>query len=258
MNLSPRSVTGVTVIQTLALVPPVVTAGWVGTPGFVLTLLVAAISAVVWEMVFAGLRKRPFTAHGVTTALIVALYCPTDLPLWQLTVAVSMGVVFGELIFGGRGFGFVGPATLSLSLLIVAFPDASLRATTPDIALAVVPGVALLLAAGLLSLYVPIGVGLGALALIAFSGQPFEPVHIATALSVGVVFLIADPTASATTFVGRWVYGALAGAMIVVFSPVGTISPEAIVAAALLASVFAPLFDYGAILLHVRQRRRHG
>lgn len=255
MMLSPRSVAGVTALQVLAVLPPVAVLFWLDPPGLVLVLATAAVTAVAWEMLFAGVRKRAFTAHGLTTALIVALFVPSGIAPWHVAVALSLGVVMGELIFGGRGFGFVSPSALSLSLLVVAFPDTVLRAPSADTALAVIPGLLLLLAAGLLSLRIVAGVGIGALALLAVSAQAIEPFAVLTALSIGTVFLVADPIAASTTPLGRLVYGALAGALAVVFSP--ALEPEALVAAALLASVFAPLIDHGAVLLHGRSGRRY-
>ncbi len=255
---APRTVAGVTLLQSVALVLPVIVTGWTTPVGTTLVLTTAMMTAIVWEMIFAGIRKRAFTAHGVTTALIVTLFCPTDIALWQLSFAVSLGVVFGELIFGGRGFGFVSPAALSLMLLIVAFPDVRLHATAPEVALAVLPGLALLLAAGLVSLSILGGVGLGVLFCLAITGQALDPFALGTGLSVGAVFLFADPTAASSTPVGRWVYGGLAGYMVVLFSPAETPGADAIVAAALFASVFAPLIDHGAVRLHLRSRRRHG
>ncbi len=255
MILSPKSVAGVTAIQAAALVLPVVVVAWSEGVSIASVLAVAAITAVVWEMVFAGVRKRAFSAHGLTTALIVTLFCPSDIALWQLAFAMSLGVCFGELIFGGRGFGFVSPAALSLSLLIVAFPDVALRAPTQDVALAVLPGLVVLLAIGLISLPVLAGTALGVSAILLAAGYDVDPLTVAVALSVGAVFLIADPVAASTTTAGRWVYGLLAGALVAVFSTDGVLTPEAVVAAALLTSVLAPLIDHGAVLLHARTRR---
>lgn len=256
MILTSHRVRDVTLSQALALAPLVAAGVWTA-PTEALVFLAAGITALFWEAVFAGVRKHPFTAHGITTALIVAVFCPPDVALWQVAVAVSLGVLFGELIFGGRGFGFVSPVALSLALLIVAFPDVALRAPTPLIAVLVLPGLALLLIAGLVSGAVLVAVGLGVTALLAITGQSIEPAILATALSLGAVYMIADPTAASATPLGRWVYGILAGALVVIFSPGGMITQEAVVAAALLASVFAPLIDHGAVLLHIRKRRSH-
>ncbi|MEO0916670.1 MAG: RnfABCDGE type electron transport complex subunit D [Pseudomonadota bacterium] len=258
MSLPSRSVNEVTLYQTLALIPPVV-AGFSNILGEALVFMVAVLTALLWEMLFAGLRKSSFSAHGLTTALIVTLFCAPETALWQIAVAISLGVVLGELIFGGRGFGFVSAAALSLSLLIIAFPDVALRTPTPQMAALVVPGLVLLFVAGLVSVTILAGIGLGVAVLLVATGQAIEPLAIAIAMSVGAVFLIADPIAASVTPVGRWLYGVLAGVLVVVFSPEGVITPDAIVAAALLASVFAPLIDQVAILIHTHLRRvQHG
>ena len=255
---APRTVAGVTLLQSVALALPVLVTAWPTLPATSLVLAVAAMTAIAWEMIFAGIRKRPFSAHGAATALIITLFCPTDIAPWQLAFAVSLGVAFGELIFGGRGFGFVSPAALSLMLLTVAFPDITLHTTPPPVALAVFPGLALLLIMGLVSVFVLAGFGLGVLSCLAIFGQTVDPAVLAAALSVGAVFLVADPTSASTTPIGRWIYGGLAGAMVVVFSPTEMPGAEAIVAAALFASIFAPLIDDGAVRFHLWAKRRHG
>lgn len=253
-------VTGVTTAQGLALLPPVaVVMLQNGQPKWVL-LAVAVGVALVWETFFAILRKCTISVHGLTTALIVAVFVPTDLPVWQLTIALSLGVVLGELIFGGRGFGFLAPATVSLSLLVFSFPQAGLAPVSPETALAVLPGAVLLLILGLICWRVIIGTVLAVLLLPVAQGLPSDPITIATALAFGLVFLICDPSAAASTDPGRWVYGILAGGLIALFS--GGITPvpsEAVVFAALLASIFAPLIDHLVVLGNAaRRRRRNG
>ena len=255
---APRTVAGVTTLQVLALLPPVIVVAWPAPFALLQILAVATFTALIWEMVFAGTRKTAFTAHGLTTGLIVALFCPADIALWQLAVAVSLGVIFGELIFGGRGFGFVSAAALSLSLLFVAFPEIALQAPSGAIAIAVLPGLVLLGVAGVVSLSVLGAVGLGTLGMLAGSGEALDLPATGVALSVGAVFLMADPVAASVTRIGRPVYGLLAGALVVVFSSDGVLTPESVVSAALLASVFAPLIDHGAIEVQMLSRRRNG
>ena len=90
---------------------------------------------------------------------------------------------------------------------------------------------------------------------------PNEPVKLGiiqdlsgSALAFGLIFLISDPVSSATTDPGRWIYGALGGALIVVFSPVAGVTTEAVVFSALMASVFAPLIDHLVVLAHTRRK----
>lgn len=246
-----------TLVQTLALLPPGAVALWV-SPGLAAVLVSALVTALAWEAAFALLRGHAITAHGITTALIVTLFCPPEIAGWQIAVAVTLGVVFGELVFGGRGFGFVSPAALALATLIVAFPDVALRGPTPLMAALVLPGLAVLIGTGRVFPTVLVGAVLGALALLMLTDHPVMPLAHAVALSVGAVFLIADPAAGSVTAAGRWAYGALAGGLAILFSPGAEILPEAVVSAALLASVFAPLLDYLAVLIPLPRRRQSG
>lgn len=253
-------VTGVSAAQGLALLPPVaVVMLQNGQPKWLL-LAVAVFVALFWEALFAIARKRAISVHGVTTALIVAVFLPTDLPVWQLTIALSLGVVLGELIFGGRGFGFLAPATVSLSLLVFSFPQAGLAQISPETALAVLPGAVLLLVLGLICWRVIVGTVLAVLVLLVAQGLPIDPITIATALAFGLVFLICDPTAAASTDPGRWVYGILVGGLITLFSAgIIPVPSEAVVFSALLASIFAPLIDHLVVLGNAaRRRRRNG
>jgi len=67
-----------------------------------------------------------------------------------------------------------------------------------------------------------------------------------------------DPVTSATTRVGRWLYGALFGGLVVLFTVywAGAAPIQLSVAAALLASLAAPLLDEMAIAVWLAQRRR--
>ncbi len=254
-SFRPQCVGGVTLTQTVALVLPVVFVARTA-PGTYATLLVAAlIAALVWEGLFAVLRRRGPSLHGLTTALIVTVLIPTDLAVWQLIVAVSLGVILGELVFGGRGFGFLNPATVALSLLLISFPQVQLPAPTQDLALATLPGAVVLLTLGLISWRTILAATFAAAALLAIRGHGVDPEAIATALAFGLIFLICDPTSAAATNAGRWIYGALAGGLVVLFSPDAALTSEAVVFAALMASVFAPLIDHLVVLTHSRLRR---
>ena len=254
-----QSVMGVTLLQALALLLPAADVAE-RNPGPVLSLLAGALMTVlIWENLFTWLRGRELGFHGITTAIVVTVMCPVDLPLWQLVVAISLGTVFGELVFGGRGFGFASPASVSLALMIVSFPEVGLAQPTETFALFTLPGTALLLGFGLISWRVILIVLAVVALLLALRDGIFDPVSHAVALAFGLTFLVADPVSAAATRAGRWLYGALAGGLIVLFSPDGSLTPEAIVFAALLASIFAPLIDHLVVLAHHRRRgaRRH-
>ena len=67
-----------------------------------------------------------------------------------------------------------------------------------------------------------------------------------------------NPVASAGTRLGRWLNGALYGGLVILFAHwwTGAAPVQIAVAAALLASLTAPLLDEAAIALWLAQRRR--
>jgi Na+-transporting NADH:ubiquinone oxidoreductase subunit B len=213
--------------------------------------------ALVWQAVFSRARCRPMAWDGVVTALVFVLLVPDGVPLWQQALSLSFGIVLGSLIFGGRGRGFLNPVVVSLSFLLISFqgiPDAA--AGAPVLVAAGVSG-ALLLALGLVSWRIVTGFALAA-GLLALS-RPGGAADLSSAtLLISLVFLIADPVAAACTNTGRWLHGALSGALLILFAT-GTeaiIGLDPVISAAFLASLFAPLIDQGVIWRNTRLRAR--
>ena len=249
---------GVTLVQAAALAAPTIAAGMLRGPGVATTLAAALIAALLWEGFFALVRHRSLTAHGLTTALSVAVMVPVSVPLWQVGLAVTMGAVLAEMVFGGRGFGFLSAAVTSLALLIFSFPGIELAGGEVWIAAASLPGAALLLAVGLISWRVLLAAG-AAFGLIALAqGTALAPLTTGSALIFGLVFLACDPIGAASTNPGRWLYGALTGGLIALFGAGSApdISANAVVFAVLLASIFAPLLDQLVVLQNARRRAR--
>ncbi len=74
----------------------------------------------------------------------------------------------------------------------------------------------------------------------------------------GVAFIATDPVAASVTRAGRWIYGLLIGLLVVLIRTADPAHPDGTLFSILLASLFAPLIDYGAVRaqLYRRQRRR--
>lgn len=256
-TLAGHGAAGVTGLQALALVFPLGVVVFERGGAAAAVLIAALATALAWETLFCRVRKRPQTFNAVTTAMIFAIMAPADLPFWQIAVVVSLGTIIGELIFGGRGFGFLNAGAVSLALLVFSFPGTPLPMPGSALALATVPGAALLLASGVISWRI----GVAALVVLAVLGSPFaEPsmiTELGVAIAVPLVFLVSDPAAAATTNHGRIAHGVLAGFLISVFDtlPGAGVSPDAVIFAALLASIFAPLLDHFAIEWNTWRRR---
>lgn len=72
----------------------------------------------------------------------------------------------------------------------------------------------------------------------------------------GAVFFATDPVAGAMTNPGRWLFGGLVGVFAVLLQVLNPSFSAAILIAVLLASLCAPLIDYGVIEAYKRRRRR--
>jgi Na+-transporting NADH:ubiquinone oxidoreductase subunit B len=249
----------VTYVQLIALAAPVaVSLAERGTQQ-IAVLLAAAVTCLVWEMAFDRIRGRALGWHTATVALIFAVLVPASVPIWQVIVSVSLGVVFGELVFGGRGYGIVSGAAAAAGFLVFSFTGTELPVQSEVMALATLPGLALLLAGGLVSWRVLVSVTIVLAGAGLLQNDMDGLLTTAVTVAFGVVFLIGDPVAGASTNPGRWAFGVLAGLLIVLFDTANgpAVAPAAVVFASLLASIFAPLIDHVAVALIVRRRRLH-
>lgn len=242
----------------VALLPPVFMAAVERGQNIVAPLVLALGLAVLWPLLFAHMRRRAMDWNGITTALIFVVLLAGPVPLWQQGLALSFGLVMGDLIFGGRGRGFLSPAVVGLAFLLFSFPGTASGAQGQSIVIAAGVGGAILVMAGLLSWRIVLGftVAIGALAAFSSPEKAWETLQSAN-LVLGLVFLVGDPVAAACTNAGRWAYGGLAGALLVLLGEIAGVGALAtIVFAALLASIFAPLIDQIVIAANVRRRAR--
>jgi Na+-transporting NADH:ubiquinone oxidoreductase subunit B len=76
----------------------------------------------LWEVLFAVVRKHPINEGFLVTGLLFPLTLPPTIPLWQVAVGVSFGVVIGKEIFGGTGFNVLNPALTARAFLYFAYP----------------------------------------------------------------------------------------------------------------------------------------
>ena len=75
-----------------------------------------------WEALFAIVRGHEITEGFLVTSILLPLTLPPTIPLWQIVVGVSFGVVIGKEIFGGVGYNFLNPALVSRAFLFFAYP----------------------------------------------------------------------------------------------------------------------------------------
>ena len=126
-------------------------------------------------------------------------------------------------------------------------------------------GAGLLVATGIGSWRIMVGVLLGAMGLAGFlNGSIADTVSVATmpahwhlvtgGLAFGLVFMATDPVSAAMTDRGKWIYGILIGAVTIMIRVVNPAFPEGIMLAILLGNVFAPLIDYFVVRANIKRR----
>ncbi|MAD46859.1 MAG: NADH:ubiquinone reductase (Na(+)-transporting) subunit B [Oceanospirillaceae bacterium] len=75
-----------------------------------------------WEVLFATVRKHEVNEGFFVTSILFALILPPTIPLWQVALGITFGVVIGKEIFGGTGKNFLNPALTGRAFLFFAYP----------------------------------------------------------------------------------------------------------------------------------------
>ncbi|MCA0928141.1 NADH:ubiquinone reductase (Na(+)-transporting) subunit B [Ruegeria profundi] len=74
----------------------------------------------------------------------------------------------------------------------------------------------------------------------------------------GLAFMVTEPVSASHTNMGRYIYGALIGIMVVMIRVINPAFPEGMMLAILFGNVFAPLIDYFVVQANIKRRaRRH-
>lgn len=76
----------------------------------------------IWEVLFATVRGHEVNEGFLVTSMLYALIMPPDIPLWQVALGISFGVVIGKEVFGGTGKNFLNPALTGRAFLYFAYP----------------------------------------------------------------------------------------------------------------------------------------
>ncbi len=93
---------------------------WYFMPVYLLTFAVGGF----WEVLFAAVRNHEVNEGFFVTSILFALTLPPSVPLWQVALGISFGVVIGKEVFGGTGKNFLNPALTGRAFLFFAYPAA--------------------------------------------------------------------------------------------------------------------------------------
>ena len=268
----------------------------------------------IWEILFAMVRGHEINEGFFVTSILFALILPATIPLWQVAIGISFGIVIAKEVFGGTGKNFLNPALAGRAFLFFAYaPDISGDAVWTAIdgfsgatalslvanegmvalessmtwmdaflgkmqgsmgevsTLAIFIGGAFIVYQRIASWRIILGVFFGMLATSllfnAIATETSTPMmhmdwtwHLVTGgFAFGMIFMATDPVSASFTNQGRWAFGVLIGAMVVMIRVVNPAFPEGMMLAILFANLFAPLFDYFVVQSNIKRRAaRHG
>jgi len=76
-----------------------------------------------WEVLFASVRGHEVNEGFFVTSILFALILPATIPLWQVAIGITFGVVIAKEVFGGTGKNFMNPALAGRAFLFFAYPS---------------------------------------------------------------------------------------------------------------------------------------
>ena len=85
-------------------------------------IFVSYLVGGLWEVLFALVRRHEINEGFLVSAMLFPLVLPPTLPLWQVAVGISFGIVIGKEIFGGVGYNILNPALTARAFLFFAYP----------------------------------------------------------------------------------------------------------------------------------------
>ncbi|MEH6355069.1 MAG: NADH:ubiquinone reductase (Na(+)-transporting) subunit B [Marinobacter sp.] len=93
-----------------------------GMAYFIPIYAVTFIVGGFWEVMFATVRRHEINEGFFVTSILFALICPPTVPLWQVALGITFGIVIGKEVFGGTGKNFLNPALTGRAFLYFAYP----------------------------------------------------------------------------------------------------------------------------------------
>jgi Na+-transporting NADH:ubiquinone oxidoreductase subunit B len=271
---------------------------------FMPVLMVTGLFGGGWEVLFAIVRKHEINEGFFVTMFLFPLILPPTIPLWQVAVGISFGVVIGKEVFGGTGMNVLNPALVGRAFLFFAYAgnisgdavwiaaDGVTAATglaeasvsgiqnlnlinnflglTPGSmgetsTLACLIGAAILIITGIGSWRIMLSLVVSTLFFSLLSNavgspsnsmasMPFYWHYVLGGYAFGTVFMATDPVTAPVTISGKYIYGALIGAMVVLIRVFNLAFPEGMMLAILFGNVFAPVIDAYVVKYHIKKR----
>ena len=96
---------------------------WVGFNQILPIIIVTFASGAFWERLCALVRKHPVSEGFLVTCALIPLTMPAGIPLWQIAIGTSFGIVIGKEIFGGVGMNIFNPALMARAFIFFTYPS---------------------------------------------------------------------------------------------------------------------------------------
>lgn len=93
-----------------------------GAVYYIPIMITVYLGGFIWEGLFAWKRGHEVNEGFFVTGILFTLIVPPAIPLWQVFLGISFGVVVGKEIFGGTGKNFLNPALVGRAFLFFAYP----------------------------------------------------------------------------------------------------------------------------------------
>ena len=109
----------------IALIPATVNSCLIYGLKAVVVVLTAIISAVIAELVYQLLMKKPVAVgdgSAVLTGLLLAMNIPPDAPFWIAGVGSAFSIIIVKQLFGGLGYNIFNPALAGRAFLMASWP----------------------------------------------------------------------------------------------------------------------------------------
>ncbi|NDY73438.1 NADH:ubiquinone reductase (Na(+)-transporting) subunit B [Desulfobacter hydrogenophilus] len=90
---------------------------------YVLPIIIVSYAVgFAWEFLFAVIRGHNISEGFLVTGLLFPLTLPPTIPLWQVALGISFGVIIGKEVFGGTGRNILNPALTGRAFLFFSYP----------------------------------------------------------------------------------------------------------------------------------------
>jgi electron transport complex protein RnfD len=245
---------------------------WQG-PRFAVQLIITITCALLFEAIILRIRHKPikpFITDGtaIITAILMTIGIPASAPLWVGIVGIFFAIVIAKQLYGGLGHNLFNPAMVGYAIILISFPqymtdwhlmyDGISQATpldlhqsglgSPSLAspwltpllytnIAWMAGGLVLVMAKVVDWRIP----LSFLAAVIIVGSNTDLLLGAT--MVGAFFIASDPVTAPAHPLGRLIYGAVAGALMIIIRNYASY-PDGLAFAILLSNALTPLIDY--------------